>query len=226
MQTNFRSRALLLSAALACSSTLVACASQQKSAPSAEEVRDGEALPPAPPAPAEAASPNPTTAPGAQPVTPPQAERVPAQETLTTGQLARLSELVNTAEIEQAKLAQARSKSPAIKKFAAMMLEHHGKALREQQALVKKLDVTPADSSVAASLKADAEKTLDTLKKADAASFDAAYAKSQIDGHQQVLDVLDKYAPAMPTPELADRLSKARAFVAQHLQEAQALASK
>jgi putative membrane protein len=224
METNFRSRALLLSAALACSSTLVACASQQKSAPSAEEVRDGEALPPAPPAPAEAASPNPTTAPGAQPVT--QAERAPAQETLTTGQLARLSELVNTAEIEQAKLAQARSRSPTIKKFAAMMLEHHGKALREQQALVKKLDVTPADSSVAASLKADAEKTLDTLKKVDAASFDASYAKSQIDGHQQVLDVLDKYAPATPTPELADRLSKARAFVAQHLQEAQALASK
>lgn len=228
MKKTFRPSTWLACAALAGSSLACACASQQKTAPSAEEVRDGEALPPAPPVPAEPASTSSANAPAAEggPAPAPQKGPEPAQDTLSNGQLARLSELVNTAEIEQGKLAQARSKSAAIKKFAAMMIKHHGEALREQQALVKKLDVTPADSAVGAALKADSEKTLETLKKADAAHFDAAYVQSQIDGHQKVLDILDKHAPSSTTPELADRLGKARTFVAQHLQEAQALQPK
>jgi putative membrane protein len=204
------------------------CASSQKPAPTAEEVRDGEALPPAPPVPAQPASTDSPTAPtvpsGAVAANPPPP--APAKDTLTDGQLARVSELVNKAEVEQAKVAQARSKSAAVRKFAAMMIKHHGDALREQDKLVKKLNVTPTDSSVAGALKADSEKTLDTLKKADAASFDSTYVQSQIDGHQKVLEVLDKHAPATATPELADILSRARTYVEQHLKEAQALQSK
>jgi len=159
---------------------------------------------------------------GAAAVNPPK-EPEPAKDTLSDGQLARVSELVNTAEIEQAKVAQARSKSAAIKKFAAMMIKHHGDALREQQKLIKKLNVTPVDSGVAGSLKVDSEKTLDSLKKADGAGFDKAYVQSQIDGHQKVLDILDKHAPTSAAPELADALREARAVVEQHLRDAQAL---
>lgn len=229
MRPSSQSVAWLAGAAIACAGFVGACASSQKPAPSAEQVRDGEALPPAPPVPAQPASTNSPTAPTvpAEAVaTTPTKDAEPAKATLSDGQLARLSELVNTAEIEQAKVAQSRSKSPAIKKFASMMIKHHGDALRAQERLVKKLNVTPADSEVAGTLKADSAKTLETLKKSDAAGFDKAYVQSQIDGHQKVLDLLDKHAPTAATPEVADLLGKARGYVEQHLREAQALPSQ
>ena len=211
---------------IACSGVAFACGSSQPPAATAEEVREGEALPPAPPVPAAPASTNSPTAPtvpdGAAAATGPKAPE-PAKDPLSDGQLARISELVNTAEVEQAKVAQSRSKSPAVKKFAAMMSKHHGQALVEQAKLVKKLGITAADSSIAAALDADAKKTLETLKKADSAGFDKAYVQAQIDGHQKVLDVLDKHAPSTATAEVADILARARAFVEQHLKEAQAL---
>jgi putative membrane protein len=208
-----------------------ACASDQKRAPTAEEVRDGEALPPAPPVPAEPASTNSPTAPtvpggtaAVTPPPPPAPAALPAQEPLTEAQIAKVSELVNTAEVEQAKLAQAKAKAPAVKNFAAMMAKHHGEALREQAKIVKRLRINSEDSATSAKLKTDAETMLATLKKADPASFDAAYITSQIEGHQKALDLLDaQLIPSAKTPEVSDALRQARAIVAQHLSDAKAL---
>lgn len=205
---------------------LSACASDQKRTPTAEEVAEGEALPPAPPVPAQPASTDSPTAPtvpgGAAATTSPDAP--PAKEALTEGQLARVGDLVNTAEIEQGKLAQRKAKGAAVKRFADKMVKHHGEAMREQATLVKKLKLTPADSAAAATLKADSEKTLEALKGTDAAGFDAAYIKSQVDGHQKVLDLIDsELSPSAKTPEVVDALRKGRAAVEQHLTEARAL---
>jgi putative membrane protein len=207
------------------------CASSQRPAVSAEEVRDGEAPPPAPAAPAESGPAAPAAAPGAATTstatTTPPPEPPPAKELLSEGQLARLSDLVNSAEIEQGKLAQSRARSAEVKKLAAMMIEHHGHALREQARLIKKLGLSPDDSATAAKLEADADGTLESLKKVDPASFDATYVKSQINGHQKLLDLLDtQLLPAAKTPDVASALRIARAVVEQHLKEAQALRTK
>ena len=204
-----------------------ACASDQKH-PSAEDIREGEALPPAPPVPAQPASTDSPTAPtvpgGAAAATAPAPEPPPAKEALSEAQIAKIADLVNTAEVDQGKLAQGKAKAPAIKKFADMMIKHHGDAKQEQAKLFKKLNLTPADSATAAALQADGEKTLKTLKEADAAGFDAAYAKSQVDGHQKVLDALDaQLLPSAKTPELAEGLRKMRATVEAHLKEAKSL---
>jgi putative membrane protein len=208
------------------------CASQRKSAPTAEaeEVRDGEALPPAPPVPPQPAATESATAPtmprgGAAVIPPP--EPPPAQEALSEAQLAKVSELVNTAEVEQGKLAQAKAKAPAVKKFADMMVRQHGAALGEQAKIVKKLSLGSDDSAIAEKLKAEGETTLDTLKKTERAAFDAAYVKSQVEGHQKLLELLDtQLIPAAKTREVVDALRQARAIVEQHLSEARALPTK
>lgn len=210
------------------------CASDQKPTATAEEVRDGEALPPAPPVPPHPASTDSPTAPtvpggaaAAEAAPPPAPPPTPAKAALSEAQIAKLSELVNTAEVEQAKLAQRKAKAPGVRKFADKMVEHHGSALREQTKLLKKLNLTPATSSTADTLKADAEKTLANLQKADAASFDETYVRSQIDGHQKVLELIDTEAmPAAKTPEVIDALRAGRGMVEQHLKEAQALQAK
>jgi putative membrane protein len=196
-------------------------------------VSEGEALPPAPPVPAQPASTNSPTAPtvpdaavpneekrAAEPVTSPE----PARETLSEAQIAKLTDLANTAEIEQAKLAQSRAKQASIKKFASMMVKDHTDAKQEQAKLYKRLTLTPSESATAASLKADTDRALDDLKKSDPGGFDAAYVAGQVDAHQKVLDLLDaKLLPSAVSPELAENLRKMRSTVEHHLKEAQTL---
>src|SRR3954471_9654174 len=134
---------------------LPARASDQKSAVSAEEVRDGEALPPAPPVPATSA-PVATAAPSAAGA-PPPSEAPTTKETLTESQIAKVTDLINTAEIDQAKLAQSRARAPGVKQFADKMVEHHGQAQREQAKIVQRLKLTPTESATAAKVKGDGE---------------------------------------------------------------------
>jgi putative membrane protein len=200
-----------------------ACASDPKPPPTAEAVADGEALPPPPPVPAQLAS---TDSPAAA-APPPGPPSSPALEPLTDAQIAKVSELVNTAELEQGKLAQTKAKAPAVKKFAAMMVKHHGEALREQAKIVKRLSLKSDDSATSAQLKTDGENTHAGLKKADAANFDSAYVTSQIEGHQNALDLIDaQLIPSAKSPEVSDALRQARTIVAQHLSDAKALPAK
>lgn len=221
---------LLIALGLSLNAFSPGCASQHKSAPTAEEVSDGEALPPATPVPAQPVATDSPTAPtvpgGAAAVTPPP-EPPPVKEVLNEAQLVKVSEVVNTAEVEQGKLAQAKAKAPAVKKFADMMVRHHGEALREQAKIVKKLSLGSEESAIAAKLKAEGETTLDTLQRASNEGFDAAYAQSQVDRHQKVLDLLDtQLIPAAKSREVVDALRQARAVVEQHLSEARALPTR
>lgn len=219
--------------AVCCFALLPACASDPKRAPTSEEVAAGEALPPAPPVPAHPASTDSPTAPtvpaaaSASSPTAAPAEAPAPLEALSEAQMAKVSDLVNNAEVEQAKLAQKKAKTPAVKAFADKMVKHHGEALRQQAKLVKKLGLTPADSATATALKADGVKALEALKSADAAAFESVYVKSQVDGHQKALDLLDtQLLPNAKTPEVAEALRQARAAVEQHLNEARALQAK
>src|SRR5689334_20640693 len=94
--------------------TAIACVSEHKRVPTAQEVAEGEALPPAPPVP----SPPAATTSAAAPAAPADAAGNPADKTaeaLSEGQMAKVSDLVNSAEVAQAKLALRKSKNAAVK---------------------------------------------------------------------------------------------------------------
>ncbi len=143
---------------------------------------------------------------------------------LSEAQLAKVTELLSRAELDQSKLALRAAQAAETKRFAAKMIEQHSAALREQARLVKKLGLTPADSATAAKVKTEADSALRRLESADKASFDAAYVNSQIDGHRQALELLDsQLVPAANTPEVSEALRRARSVLEQHLSEARAL---
>src|SRR5688572_29061693 len=99
-RTFLSTRFLVSLTALALAALAPACASDQKH-PSAEDVRDGDALPPAPPVPAQPAdtsSPTAPTVPGGAAAATPAPEPAPAKEALSEAQIAKIAELVNTAE--------------------------------------------------------------------------------------------------------------------------------
>lgn len=225
----------------------VACSSDQKTPNTPEDVPPAEApanppqpagdmttpngepvgTPPASPPPEagpqsrlDATSSNSLAAPGApttQPATPP----------LSEGQVAMITDLANSSEIEQAKLAQGKAKSASVKKFAATMIKHHGEAKAQQTKLYQSLKLTPTQSASASQLKNDADKTLGSLRAADGAAFDKAYIESQIEAHQKVLDTIDgQLLPASSDQALTDELTKMRATVSTHLQDARDILSE
>jgi putative membrane protein len=143
---------------------------------------------------------------------------------LTEPQIAMIAELANSGEIEQGKLAQTKAKSASVKKFAAMMVKHHGEAKAEQAKVFKQLSLMPAQSPDAAALQSDADKALGTLRAADGSEFDQAYINAQVDEHQKVLDTLDrKLLPAAKSEDLLTSLKKMRGTVDSHLTEAKSI---
>jgi putative membrane protein len=143
---------------------------------------------------------------------------------LSASQIAMVTELANTAEIEQGQLAQSKAKSAKVKKFGAMMVKHHSEAKADQMKLYQELRLTPAASPQGNLLKADADKTLGALRAADGNAFDVAYIDAQVDAHQKVLDTIDReLLPAASDERLKDSLEDMRDTVESHLKEARSI---
>jgi putative membrane protein len=184
-------------------------------------------MPPAEPPPSDspdagATSQTPQTRDNALAAAMPEPKAEPKPEPLTDEQIARVAEDVNDAEIAQAKLAQAKSKDADVKKFAAMMIAHHGEAKQRQA----KLKLKGEDSGLATTLHADAASTLDVLKTASPEDFDRDYVKAQVDGHQKVLDALnDRLIPSATRAEVKALLEQVKPVVEEHLVRAKNLRS-
>ena len=102
-------------------------------------------------------------------------------------------------EIESSKLASAAGASSATKAFATKMIDAH-------TASTAKLKSTTASMSPAvtpdATLTAEQQSTLDSLKPLKGADFDAAYETAQVDAHTKTLDALKNYSASGDTPAL------------------------
>jgi putative membrane protein len=150
---------------------------------------------------------------------------VPAQPTetaqLNDAQIAKITDAVDTGEVEQAQLAATKTKNARVKKFANQMIAQHTQSKQKNAQLAKKANITPAESSVYSALATRSNQVVEGLKQADATSFDSLYISAQVQQHQAVLDVLNgQLIPAATNPELKAQLEKARAMVEKHLADA------
>jgi putative membrane protein len=211
-----RTFAMLALSALA----FVQCGGDQKTPETPETMPSAE--PPAPASETDAGTgmnAAPATA-SAQAKADDEAAAPPKVEALSDEQIAAVTDAANSAEIAQAKLAESKSKDAGVKRFAAMMIAHHGAAKQKQA----KLKIKPAESAVSTGLQADAASTLDALKTDKGKDFDKAYIAAQIDAHQKVLDTInDKLLPNVKNSDLKAYLDEIKPRVEQHLKEAKQL---
>lgn len=151
-------------------------------------------------------------------------EAAKSEMTLSDGEIAKITDVVNQGEIEQGQLARNKSKNADVKKFAAHMISEHTKAKQNGAKLVKQQQLVTQDNSVATELSNGATEMLESLRTAQGPEFDRLYVKSQVDQHQKVLDMLDKQLiPSADSPELKSELEKAREMVEDHLKQAREL---
>jgi putative membrane protein len=121
-------------------------------------------------------------------------------------------------EIEEAKIAEARSKNPDIKAFARMMVKDHTALSNAMKPLAIAAGQTPA-----AKLDARRQGFLDNLKAASDADFNKTYIDQQVAAHEEALTLMQGYAKDGPDAGLKGAAAKAVPIVQMHLDKAKAL---
>jgi len=147
-------------------------------------------------------------------------------------QLAKLSDAqvlgvltaANDAELDAARLAQAKAADPHVKGFAEHMSADHSASNTEVGALARRLNISPQTSAESGSLTQTAKSEKDVLGSLQGAAFDQAYMDRQVADHQTVLDTIDKtLLPSASSLDLKALLQKARDMVSEHLQSARTI---
>ena len=127
----------------------------------------------------------------------------------------------NTYEIEAAKIAEQKAKSPGVKSFAKMMVSDHTALGTEAKPVIAQSGKTPPTD-----LDQRRKGFLDNLKAAGPADFDKTYMDQQVAAHDETLTLLNGYAQNGDNAGLKDLASKAAPKVQAHLDKAKALQSQ
>jgi putative membrane protein len=137
---------------------------------------------------------------------------------LSDEQIGAITEKANTAEIDQAKLAQSKATDERVRSFAAMMIAHHGQAKQKQASL----KLTTEESPQSRQLAQEASATLQTLQDKSGRDFDRAYIEAQVEAHKRVLETLNReLLPNAKNPQLKAYLQTIKPTIEQHLAQAQ-----
>jgi putative membrane protein len=145
--------------------------------------------------------------------------------TISDGDIAAITNAANQGEVDQAKLALKKAKSPKVKKFAQLMIDHHSAAISDQTKLVTSAKITPSANMISQQIGTDGASALSTLQSDNSGpDFDKAYIDLQVKEHQDVLTTIDqKLIPNAQNPDLKAALVAFEPKVAEHLKKAQAL---
>ena len=127
----------------------------------------------------------------------------------------------NMAEIDAGKMALEKSQNAEVKKFAQQMVDEHGSALADVQALARAKNLTLPDGAGAmAKTKATA------LKALSGNLFDKEYAKrSAVGDHESTLKLLQKIQKDSKDGDLKALAAKMQPTVEHHLMMAKELAA-
>lgn len=120
-------------------------------------------------------------------------------------------------EINSSQIAAQKAKSPAVKRYAQMLIQHHQKTTAATMAAAQKAGMTPPPPA----LDAGATASINELQNAPAADFDRIYLAQQVPAHQAALDLHKSYGARGDQAPLRASAMKAVPIVQQHLTAAQ-----
>lgn len=151
----------------------------------------------------------------------PSASQVAPATAPTDPQIAMIAVVANNIDIDAGKLAIEKAQDKSVKELAEMMVRDHTTVNDQVNALAKKLGVSPQESAISTSLKSDADKTMEKLKKLSGTQFDKAYVENEVKFHTAVIDVVDKsLIPNAKNAELKSLLETSRPIFVAHLEHA------
>ena len=140
-------------------------------------------------------------------------------------QIAHIAYTAGALDIAAGKQAIAKTSNPKVKSFAEEMVRDHQAVNDKALALVKKLNVTPADNPTSQALTKGAEAKRSELDKLSGAAFDRAYVENEVAYHKTVNGALkDTLIPDSQNAELKALLQAGLKLFQSHQAHAEHLA--
>lgn len=144
----------------------------------------------------------------------------------TDPQIAHIAYSAGVIDVEAAKLALFKSKTPEVTAFAQSMRKDHEAVNEMALALVRKLHVTPEDNPTSKALAQAAKEQSTALGKLDGAAFDKAYILNEVAFHKQVNGALEALLiPSAQNAELKGLLETGLKLFQGHQQHAEHVAA-
>ena len=141
-------------------------------------------------------------------------------------EIAHIAYTAGQIDITAAKNALAKSKNKGVRAFAEQMVRDHEAVNKQALALVKKLNVTPADNPTSESLSTQAAEKQAELSKLKGAAYDRAYANNEVAYHKTVDSALENtLIPSASNPELKSLLETGLKIFQGHEKHAEQLAA-
>jgi putative membrane protein len=145
---------------------------------------------------------------------------------LTDSEIAHVAYTAGQIDVDAARLALQKSTNADVKSFANDILRDHQSVNTQALALLKKLNVTPADNDTSKSLATAAAAKNAELSALSGAAFDRAYVANEVAYHKTVNGALQgTLIPAAKNGELKDLLSTGLKIFTGHQQHAEMLAT-
>jgi putative membrane protein len=147
-------------------------------------------------------------------------------EEFTDANIAALLDEANKADSSAGAVAVKKASSPAVKRFARMMMgEHHALRVAGEKVVeqAKMTPSAPANDPVTP-LAQQETRVLDSTPAGS--GFDRAYIDQEVAAHRAVKDLLERSEGEADNPDLKAVIGKARPVVDRHLKEAEELQQK
>jgi len=118
-------------------------------------------------------------------------------------EIAHVAYTADNIDIRYAHLALAKSKNPAIHKFARTMIRDHEAVNAQALALLKKLGAQPQNNFLSRQLLIGADKLVAEMSALDGAAFDRRYAENELAYHKAVNNlVANAFIPNIENAEV------------------------
>jgi putative membrane protein len=143
---------------------------------------------------------------------------------LNDAQIAHIAYTAGAIDVSAAKLALEKTENAEVRAFAELMESDHNAVNEEALALVKRLNVTPEENEISASLTNQAAEAETHLQALSGDEFDRAYVENEVAYHQAVNDALKSLLiPNAQNSDLKSLLETGLALFQEHQTHAEHL---
>lgn len=152
-----------------------------------------------------------------------------AQQTTlpTEPQITGIMISANAESLENARLAEEKTKNDEVRMYALKAINEHKAGKRVAGELAERLKITPEENETTRAIKRSTQKTRFKLKRLTGAYLDRAYINGEVELNQMMLDLIDRsLLPAAQTPDLKWMLKNDRPLVKANLERAKELQLK
>lgn len=131
----------------------------------------------------------------------------------------------DSAEVALATYMRSHATSAGVKSFATMLIDDHGKSLRQTKSLASKLNITPQAPPNDTTAQETAH-VMDRLKSLSGTTLDTAFVNHEVSDHQHDLDEAHQMVSAAQNAQVKSLIQQSIPVLQKHLDRAQQLAKQ